>query len=150
MPRRITRKLHAIQLESVKVIELFIKSNQPPDPSVEAEKTEFSFSSSHSPYDSDRKRIRVISGVEIGKGEKPNTPFSMRIRLIGFFVVDDKQFDVSNIDHWADKNAPLILYPFLREHAFALSARCGFRPVLLPLFQVPTLVPARKKTPTRA
>jgi preprotein translocase subunit SecB len=148
MAKRMTRKLHAIQLESIKVIELFIRSNQAPDPNIEPQHSDFSLSNSHNPYDADAKRIRVISSVEIGMAKQPTTPYSMRVSLVGFFRVDDQEFDVAHIDDWADKNAPLILYPFLREHVFALSARCGFRPVLLPLQVVPTLIPKPRKKPT--
>lgn len=138
------QKLHAIQLEAVKVIELFIRSNRSPDLTVGAKIEEFSLSSEHSAYDPKSKTIRVWSTVEIGMGEKPETPFSMKIRIIGFFRVDDEKFNIEHIDHWAKKNAPIILYPFIREHAFALSARCGFEPIMLPLLQLPTLIPKRK------
>lgn len=146
MPKRKNTKLHAIQLESVKVIELFIKSNQRPETSIEVDSANFSMSSSASPYDNERKEIRVITSIEIGMEEKPETPFSMRIRLIGNFRVDDTNFDTKLLPHWARNNAPMILYPFLREHAFALSSRCGFSPVLLPLLVVPTLTPKAKKS----
>ena len=148
MPKRTTRKLHAIQLDSVKVIELFIRSNHRPEHTTQADTAQFSLTSSHSPYDPEKKELRVIAGVEIGMGKKPTTPFSMKIQLMGFFTIDDSKFDLSQLDDWADRNAPLILYPFLREHSFALSARCGFNPVLLPLMQVPTLIPKPKEKKT--
>jgi preprotein translocase subunit SecB len=37
------------------------------------------------------------------------------------------------------KNAPAILFPFLREQAYALSIRCGFPPFILPLIQLPSI-----------
>jgi preprotein translocase subunit SecB len=148
MPPKTTRKLHAIQLDSVRVIELFIRSNQRPEHTTQTDTAQLTLTSSHSPHDPEKKELRVIVGVEIGMGRKPATPFSMKIQLIGFFAMDDSKFDLSQLDDWADRNAPLIVYPFLREHAFALSARCGFSPVILPLVQVPTLIPKpREKKP---
>jgi preprotein translocase subunit SecB len=140
------KRLHAIQLSSVKVVELFIKSNRPPDASIEAEGGDFNFSSAHSSYDPESKIIRVTVAIEIGMEDKPKTPFSMKIRLVGFFKVDEDKFNITHIGHWAEHNAPMILFPYIREHAFALSARCGFRPVLLPLLEVPTLISKARKS----
>ncbi len=39
----------------------------------------------------------------------------------------------------------MILQPYLREHVFALTARAGFQPLILPLIEVPTLVQKQKE-----
>jgi preprotein translocase subunit SecB len=144
MARRTFQRLHDIRLNDVKVLELFVRSNERPTPTVGAKPEQFSFHSEHSPYDLERKSIRVWTTAEIGMGKSPATPFSMRIQIIGFFSVDEEKFDIGLLDHWAERNAPMILYPFVREHAYALSARCGFQPVILPLMVLPTLVPKKK------
>jgi len=63
----------------------------------------------------------------------------MRIELSGEFEIDENQFDKKYINDWAMKNAPAILFPFLREQAYALSIRCGFPPFIIPLIQLPSI-----------
>jgi len=53
---------------------------------------------------------------------------------LGIFEVDEDKFPFKFIQNWAEKNAPLILYPYLREQVFSLSSRAGFGGTLLPLF----------------
>ena len=76
--------------------------------------------------------------MEVGMEENTETPFSMKIELRGEFRINEREFPIDKIDDWARKNAPLILLPYLREQAFSLTARCGFKPLVLPLFVVPT------------
>jgi len=135
---------HAIQLSNVGVLELTIKSNLAP--SIDCNpgfcEGDFSLLFGHSEFDSDRNGISVGVKLEIGMLDKVDPkqyPFSLRIELVGLFKVDPDNFDVTKIDDWAKRNAPYILLPYLREHAYALTSRCGFTPIILPLFQIPTL-----------
>jgi preprotein translocase subunit SecB len=131
-------KLHGIQLISVNVVELFIKVNVPLNEKM-AEDSDLSLKSGHGDYDEDNRTIQVGVQLDYGMGEESKTPYSMRIELFGDFEVDEELFDKEHLEHWARKNAPLILFPFLREHAYALAIRCGFDPLILPLLQVPAL-----------
>jgi preprotein translocase subunit SecB len=134
------RKLHAIQLIELNVQELYIKANEPPDPASEIDKKGFQFATGYSAYDKQSQCIQVAVKLEIGMEEDTKSPISMRIELGGVFKVDESEFPQEQVNDWARRNAPLILYPYVREHAFALTARCGFRPIILPLLEVPTLV----------
>ncbi len=131
---------HPIQLRALKVLELFIKviSEQENLPDIE----KFSLFHGHSEYDDKEKVIAVKIGVEIGK-EVEDTPFELKVEILGVFNVDDEKFPIKFIHSWAEQNAPLILYPYLREQVFGLTSRAGFGGVLLPLFQVPTFSVAK-------
>ncbi|WP_163349567.1 protein-export chaperone SecB [Desulfovibrio sp. JC010] len=133
-------KVHPIQLVSVGVKKLEAEAFAFPEPNVQADGDSFSFEFGHSEFDKEERSISVGVNIEIGteKCNQENPPFALKVELIGHFEVDTEQFDIEHIDHWARHNAPLLLYPYLREHAFALSARLGFTPVLLPLLQIPS------------
>jgi preprotein translocase subunit SecB len=105
------------------------------------------FAVGHSDYDKENSTIQVATKIEVGMDKrKPKLPFSMRIELIGVFKVDESNFPVDKIMDWALRNAPIIMFPYLREHAFALTARSGFSPMILPLMQVPAfqITPPKK------
>lgn len=132
-------KLHPIQMISLGVLELYIKANERPDLSKKVEPEIISFSIGHNEYDKENSTIQVATKIEVGmEKKKAKTPFSMKIEIIGEFKVDENQFPVDKILDWAARNAPLIMFPYLREHAYSLTARCGFYPMVLPLMQVPT------------
>jgi preprotein translocase subunit SecB len=131
--------LHPIQLVNLGVKELFLRSNRPPEVSVGPEPEHCSINVSSSSYDSELKRIAVSLKLESGIGaDQTKAPYAMKIELVGIFEVDEAGFSVEHISSWAMNNAPLIMFPYLREHAYSLSSRCGFRPLLLPLLEVPT------------
>ncbi|HUT44220.1 MAG TPA: protein-export chaperone SecB [Desulfobacterales bacterium] len=139
-------KLHAIQLGSVSVIELYIRANQFPDASIKLDLDDAPLLVGHSEYDPESKSIQVSVKTEIGmEKDKGTTPYSMRVELVGDFIVDEDEFPIAQIDDWAVRNAPMILQPYLREHVFALTARAGFYPLILPLIEVPTLVSKRQE-----
>lgn len=132
-------RLHPIQLSNIGVKELFIRSNRPPEVTIGPEPEGCTIKVASSPYDDKEKKIMVSLKLETGiDTEKTKTPYAMRIELIGVFEVDETRFSVEHVPHWATHGAPLILFPYLREHAYSLSSKCGFRPLLLPLLEVPT------------
>ncbi len=132
-------KPHPIQLTSLGVRELSIISNVAPDADIEANVSTCSIKIGSTNYDNKDKTIAVSLRLEVGTGnEETEAPFIMKIELVGFFEVDESRFLVEHVSDWAFKNAPFILFPYLREHAFGLSARCGFKPMLLPLLEVQT------------
>lgn len=144
-------KLYPIQATNIGVRELFIKALRPPTLEIAIDESEFDLAVGHSTYDEAEKSIQISvslsigersneqSGKEIPNEEKAKLPFHMKIDMVGFFHVDDAVFPIARIYEWAKINAIFIMYPFLREHVFALTARMGFRPMLLPLVEVPTV-----------
>jgi preprotein translocase subunit SecB len=93
----------------------------------------FSLINGVSAFDDSDKTIMVkISAVVDDK----DAAFSLTVTLVGVFVLEDDNFK-QHIDRWAEVNAPMILYPYLREHVFSLTTKAGFLGTLLPLFQMP-------------
>lgn len=134
---------HAIQLISLDVLHLHLEAS----PSSEIddletiEQGQFTLGHGHSEYDSNEKRIGVKLNVQIGHAEDTNLPFRISVELLGVFQIDESRFPVDKIDHWASHNAPLILYPYLREQVHALATKANFKGLLLPLFEVPSFRP---------
>jgi preprotein translocase subunit SecB len=133
-------KLHAIQLVSVDVIELYIRLQSSSAAQAEIKREDISVFSGHNTYDEESKTIQVRIKIEVGMEKASKFPFVMRVELGGMFRVDEERFPIEHLEHWASKNAPMILFPYMREHVFALTARCGLPPMILPLVEVPTLV----------
>jgi len=147
--------VYPIQANFVAVRELYIKSHVPPNQRVKANPENFIMKTAHSAYDEASHLIEIGVIIEYGIETKPDEviPYSLRAHIMGQFKVDETKFKKEKIDLWARINAPYILYPYLREHVFALTARGGFDPVLLPLVELPTIKfvrPPVVETPTVA
>jgi preprotein translocase subunit SecB len=129
-------KLHAIQLTDLRISELAIQV----DLSVprETESSGFNIETGRSDYDANAHQIQVRMRVMMGHEEGKKSPFQLAVELHGNFVVDESQFDIKFIEDWAERNAPLVLYPYLREQVYSLTSRAGFQETLLPLFEIPT------------
>jgi preprotein translocase subunit SecB len=135
---------------SLGVRELFIRSYQPPDLSTEVDPGSCSITVSALPYNHDEKRLMVILRLESGiEAKESEVPYAMRIELIGLFEVDETRFKVEHLEDWAKRGAPIVMFPFLREQAFGLSLRCGFKPLMLPLIEVPTFKTEKPKKKSR-
>lgn len=130
-------RLHGIQLESLNIVELSIKLNEPPDVELEISDDAVAVSFGHSKYNEEDHSIQVGVKLGVGSGDKEKVPFSMRIELFGVFRVDEDKFDKKYVTDWARKNAPYTLMPYLREQAYALSTRVGLPPLILPLAEIP-------------
>jgi preprotein translocase subunit SecB len=130
---------HAIQAEEIFPRELYIRSNVVPSNITSYEGVEPELSIGYSNYDPEGKEIHIRVTLEMGKAELP-APFHLKVELMGLFRVDESKFPVARLEEWAQTNALFIFHPYLREQVFALTARCGFLPVLLPLVTVPTVV----------
>lgn len=129
--------LHAIQLENVRVSDLSIHV----DLSVaqDTPRGSFTMETGRSTYDRELKQIQVKVAVKIGPEDDKKAPFSLEVVLHGLFSVDDTRFDPNFVEDWAEKNAPLVLYPYVREQVYALTTRTGFgEAALLPLLEIPT------------
>lgn len=106
------------------------KENSPNNPS------NVCLSTGHSKYDQEQHAIAIMIRAEMGDEE--DSLFEMSVELLGIFDVDESQFPLIHIDDWAERNAPLILYPYLREQVYNLTSRIGIDGMLLPLFAIPT------------
>ncbi|HUU39675.1 MAG TPA: protein-export chaperone SecB [Desulfatiglandales bacterium] len=143
-------KEHPINIETVVPRELSIKLNVD-DPTLmeDIEKVTYSIAVGHSEYNHKEKAITVAIKLETekAKNQTKKSPLSIRIELFAKFSVDEKRFPMKNIEDWATRNAPFILYPYLREHVYALTTRCGLKPLLLPLVEVPIFKIEKPKKP---
>lgn len=145
-------KTHAAQLKTLQVFKLSIEVHEP-DVALSDDFVlgEFSLENGRSNFDTNTSTINVRMRVRAGrfaidesepleKNEQfQSQPISFIVELGGVFSVDTDQFEEEFIHDWAEKNAPLILYPYLREQVYGLSTRVGIKPVLLPLLQLPTM-----------
>ena len=138
-------KKHPIQLIDIGVKELSIVTKEPPEHGEKIDVDSFTFSVG---YDGFNDSTRIINiGLKFEKAmddeseqispEEDNIS-SLKIEIIGCFKVDVENFPIEKIDHWAQYNAPYILIPYIREHVYSLTQKCGFEPLVLPLFQVPS------------
>jgi preprotein translocase subunit SecB len=146
-PKRL--RLYPIQATHIGVRELYIKANEAPDDAVGLDESDYELFVGHSDYDAEEKSITIAIRIEAGRRseeseteeedeeQKERPPFHLRVRMIGVFTVDDSLFPADRIYEWAKRNSLYIMYPYLREHVYALSSRAGFSPMLLPLVEVP-------------
>lgn len=130
-------KLHAIQLRELRVSELFIKVRHEQSGGSAFVPENFLLSSGHGKYDEESRAIVVNISAKIGT-EEESFPYELHVELLGLFEVDPGRFPIVHIEDWAKKNAPLVLYPYLREHVYGLTSRAEVTGVLLPLFEIPT------------
>lgn len=131
----VPHKLHAIQLVAVQPLVLSVSVQCDPEEMKNFEGS-IQLESSHSEYDEENKVLQVKVRALIP--EECNLPLSLHVEIVGAFKVDESQFRKDDIDSWARKNAPLVLYPFLREQVFSLSVRVGAPGLIIPLIEVPT------------
>lgn len=136
-------KPHPIQIIGLKVLELSIIVNSEFDsgnlmPNFNDVEGSFTWNNGYSEYDAENQQILVKAVIDIGGDEEDDSPFKLKLALVGSFKVDESRFKVEHLSHWASHNAPLILYPYLRELAYSLTTRAGFPGVMLPLLQIPT------------
>jgi len=68
--------------------------------------------------------------------QKP--PCKFTVTVAGRFQVDTTVFKEENIEAWAKSTGPYLLFPYLREQVYALSTRARLRPIIIPVFKIPT------------
>ena len=144
---------HPIQLSYLGVKELYLRSRVSPTNSIEITSSDYDLFVAHSGYDRELKRIRVGVKVEMGMrnregGSGPTLPYELRVELFGDFVVDDARFVADSVEDWAERGAIYILYPYVREHVFSLTARAGCKPALLDLIGLPVGATMERESPS--
>ncbi len=127
--------LHPIQFAGIRVSKLFLEAHLNVEES--AETGSFALQVGATPYDSVNKTVQLTVGVKIGEGDD-RAPYHLEVQLVAVFSVDDSRFKPVHVDEWANKNAVLAVYPYIREHVQTLVLRSGYKAVTLPLLQIPT------------
>lgn len=125
-------KQHPIQLEEVLVKELSIKLKKPT--TEEDFRIPIRVHTGHSSFDEKENAISV--GLLAINDPEKKAEIDMHVEIMGIFIVSP-EFPLEHINDWAQKNAPYLLYPFLREQVYGLTVRAGIPPVILPLIEVP-------------
>lgn len=145
-------KPHPAQMKSLQILKLSIEVHDP----VAAHSDDYSFGeyaleTGRSEFNEEDSTIQVMMRVRAGKfavdesndtetnAEFSSQPISVLAEVGGIFFVNTEIFPKDQIHHWAETNAPLILYPYVREQVYGLSTRVGVKPVLLPLLEIPTI-----------
>ncbi len=131
-------KKHPINLSKISIIKLSIEIFNL-DKSKNLKDIKFNISTGHTDFNVESKKISVGLKVEIGLDKEEKLPLAVAVEVSGLFRVNDDEFPLEKIDVWAKENAPLILWPYIREQIYSLSIRCGISPIVLPTLVVPTL-----------
>lgn len=133
-------KLHPIQLVSVETEELFIVVHE----RAKFLNNDYPKNFDYTIYSTELDKDQSIVKVKVELSVKPSDPgvidrpFTLKVGVAGAFKVDTSTFPIEKLDIFIVHNAPLILLPYVREHAFSLTQRAGFEAIILPLVEVPT------------
>lgn len=84
-----------------------------------------------SPTESIERRWQVSLEIRHAPGEGVNYPYAYRVRLVGFFKVED-WVALENEERTARIQGASVLYGMAREIVRALTGRGPHRPVLIP------------------
>ncbi|EOV5311600.1 protein-export chaperone SecB [Klebsiella pneumoniae] len=149
-------KQHPIQLKALQVLKLNIEVHDPAKAlSDNYSLVEYSLETGRSDFDESDNTIQVMMRIRAGKlavdskapAEKnelfASEPVSFLVEVGGVFEVDLETFPRRQIHRFAERNAPLIIYPYVREQVYGLSTRVGIKHMLLPLFEVPAFTIAQ-------
>ncbi len=134
-----TPLVYPVQPTFITVRESHFISHRPPSDSDRIDQSNVRINQTASQFNEETRRIQVTVVAEFGFEETPATPppFSAKLAIVGEFVIDDS-FPRDKIKLWASKNAPFVIYPYLRERLHELTNQGGHPPILLPLLQIPT------------
>lgn len=144
-------KPHAAQLKALQILKLAIEVHDPETASSDSYSfSEYAFETGRSDFNKVDSTVHVMIRVRAGKYAVDDSneseenvkfssqPISVTAEIGGIFNIDTEIFPEDKIHNWAETNAPLILYPYIREQIYGLSTRVGIKPVLLPLLEVPS------------
>jgi preprotein translocase subunit SecB len=132
---------YPVQPTFIVVREIQFFSHRPPSGDDRIEESQIRFTHMVSPFDERTKRLQINFGAEFGfenDPNKPQPPFSLKVVMTGEFSIAD-DFPRDKIKLWATRNAPFVIFPYLRERLYYLSNQAGYPPIILPLLQIPTL-----------
>lgn len=139
---------HSIQLQTINYKKLYIEANT----DLQIEKSDsadmnidgsFQMRTANTTLGDDNLlgvKLSLLVGFNENHDRIDTEPFWLDVELEGIFEVNSDTFPVEQLDSWAKRNAPLILYPYAREVAFNLTSRVlNTTAVVLPLLTVPTI-----------
>jgi|ERR1035437_9188632 preprotein translocase subunit SecB len=132
---------YPVQPTFIVVREIQFVSHRPPSGDDRIQDSEIRFTHAVAPFDEQTKRLQITLGAEFGfltDPNKPQPPFSLKVVMTGEFAIAD-DFPRDKIQLWATRNAPFVIFPYLRERLYYMSSQGGYPPILLPLMQIPTL-----------
>lgn len=84
-----------------------------------------------SPTELVERRWQVTLDIRYASGESVNYPYAYRVRLVGFFKVED-WVALENEERTARIHGASVLYGMAREIVRALTGRGPHRPILIP------------------
>jgi preprotein translocase subunit SecB len=79
----------------------------------------------------DKDGYAVILNIDIKAPENKNTPYAIKLEMYGYFKVPQKMPEESR-DKIVKTNGTSILYGAAREIIREMTARGGYRPILIP------------------
>lgn len=129
---------HPIQINSLSVRELHIKTHVPVEVIEDSLEESYTISVGHSDYDHELQAIQVGLKFKAGSENPDESPYDLSVEIVGNFSVNADEFPVRKVEDWAKENAPFILMPYLREQVYSLTTRCGIEPIVIPLTVIPT------------
>lgn len=135
-PNEMPVKHHAIQLVAFQTTELRVQVLGDLSKLETFEDCAATLETSHTAYNEEEQTIQVRVRAVVAESE--DVPMSLYVEVVGLFKVDETRFNKSYVEDWAKSNAPLVLYPYVREHVFSLSTRLGIKGLIMPLLEVPT------------
>jgi preprotein translocase subunit SecB len=133
--------LYPIQTTFIAVREIHFVSHRPPSPNDKIEESSVTITQTATPFNEATRRVQVTLAAEFGPGNEASQnppPFTVRVALTGEFVIDPT-FPADKINIWITRNAPFVLYPYLRERLHYITSQGGYPPIMLPLMQIPTI-----------
>jgi preprotein translocase subunit SecB len=134
---------HPIQILGIDFLKLFLEKNPNSDSNEVLEQGDFQIHSMHTDFNQESSEIWVkvhcLIGFDDNSEKQEDASFWLEVELEACFSVDTEQFDPKNLPHWAQSNATIVLYPYVREAVSSLSGKIFNKEhVVLPLLTVPT------------
>ena len=134
-------RLHGIQLEGLRVIELNLNVHDLDAAQRPGLELPVRTTVGVTEFDEEAFVIGVGLVCTLGddgstEGREPSA-FFIKVHILGQFKVDLARFPRKHVLDWAQKNAPVLLLPFLREHIYGLALRAGIKDIILPLVTLP-------------
>jgi preprotein translocase subunit SecB len=150
---QINANLYAIQPTFFAVREIHFVSHRPPSANDRIDQSSVRVTEKVSPFNEETKRLQVSLeakfGFEVEASATP-PPFSVKVVITAEFAISDA-FPRDRVQEWAVVNAPFVIFPYLRERLYYITAQAGYPPILLPLLQIPTFkVEIARPAPPRA
>jgi preprotein translocase subunit SecB len=151
MPEPSKESLYPVQPTFITVREVHFIALRPPSENDRIDESSVRITQTASQFNEETNRVQVTLTAEFGFENTPDVeppPFAVKLSMVGEFVIEDS-FPREKIQLWASRNAPFVIFPYLRERLYTITNQGGYPAILLPLLQIPTLK-LEKQQPTPA